>query len=271
MDAQQPSVAACSSQKTAEHISASLVGGHDAVRYHECDRTDVVRDNADGHVILIFFSVFFSRQAAYVVPERFYRIHIKDGLHVLHHARQTLQPHAGIDVLLLQLGIMTFPVIVKLGEHIVPYLHVPVAVAAHRAVRLPASVFLAPVIVYFRTGTARTGAVLPEIVLFAELEDALCRDADFFIPYLERLVIVHIDGRIETVRIQSHHLGQELPCPCDGFFFEIVSEGEVPEHLKECAVTGGLSHVLDIAGADALLAGRNALPGRNLLPGKIWF
>ena len=35
---------------------------------------------------------------------------------------------------------------------------------------------------------------------------------------------------------------------------EVVAEGEVTQHLEECAVTGCLTDILDIAGTDALLA-----------------
>ena len=42
---------------------------------------------------------------------------------------------------------------------------------------------------------------------------------------------------------------------CDGLVLEVIAEGEVAQHLEEGAVAGGLADVLDIAGADALLAG----------------
>ena len=46
---------------------------------------------------------------------------------------------------------------------------------------------------------------------------------------------------------------------------EIVAEGEVAQHLKVGAVTGGFAHVVDIAGADALLTGAHPVAGRLLL------
>ena len=41
----------------------------------------------------------------------------------------------------------------------------------------------------------------------------------------------------------------------DRFLFEIITEGEVAQHLKEGAVTGSLTDILDIAGTDTFLAG----------------
>ena len=53
--------------------------------------------------------------------------------------------------------------------------------------------------------------------------------------------------------------GQELPGPVDGLALEVVAEAEVAQHLEERHVARGLADVLDVAGADALLAGGGAL------------
>ena len=55
------------------------------------------------------------------------------------------------------------------------------------------------------------------------------------------------------------------------FSLEIISKGEIAEHLKESTVTRGLADVVDITGTDALLAGRNAAARRDLLSCKIGF
>ena len=44
-----------------------------------------------------------------------------------------LQAHAGVDVLVLHLGVVALAVVDKLGEHVVPHLDVTVAVTAHGA------------------------------------------------------------------------------------------------------------------------------------------
>src|SRR5699024_3426356 len=102
-------------------------------------------------------------------------------------------------------------------------LHITVAVASYSAVRPAASVLFPAVIVYLGTRTARTGTMLPEIVFFSEFKDTLRRDAHLFVPDLKRLVIIHIYGRIQSVRIQAYYLCEELPCPLDRFLLEIVS------------------------------------------------
>ena len=192
-------------------------------------------------------------------------IHVEEGVHVLHHAGQALQAHAGIDVLLLELGVVVVTVVIELGKDVVPDLDIAVAVAAHGAAGLAAAVLGAAVIVDLGAGAAGTGAVLPEVILLAEAEDAVLRDADLLVPDIEGLVIVLIDGGIEAVLLQAHHLGQELPGPGDGFLLEVIAEGEVAQHLEEGAVAVGVADVVDVAGADALLAGADPVTGGLLL------
>ena len=103
--------------------------------------------------------------------------------------------------------------------------------------------------------------MLPEVVLLAETEDVLSGDADLLVPDLESLVIVLVDGGVQTVGIQADDLGQELPAPCDSLVLEVVTEGEVAQHFEVGAVTSGLTDVLDIAGTDALLAGADTAAG----------
>ncbi len=49
---------------------------------------------------------------------------------------------------------------------------------------------------------------------------------------------------------------QELPGPADRVALEIVAEAEVAQHLEEGVVIGRAADVVDVAGAEAFLAGR---------------
>ena len=109
----------------------------------------MVCDHTDGYIVVIFFSVLFISKLTYMVTQSLDRIHIKDRIHLLYDRRQTLQSHTCINVLLLQFGVVSVSIVIKLCEHVVPDLHVTVAVTAHCTVRLAAAVLLASVIVYF--------------------------------------------------------------------------------------------------------------------------
>ena len=131
-----------------------------------------------------------------MVAQRLDRVHVKNGIHVLHDRCQPLKSHAGVDVFLHELRVMPVPVIFKLGEHVVPDFHVTVAVAAHRAPRLSAAIFFPTVIINLGAGAAGAAAMLPEIVLLAELENPSGRDVHLLVPDFKRLVVLLVDGRV---------------------------------------------------------------------------
>ena len=273
---QELAVAGGPAQQAAQHIAPALVGGQHAVADHEGGGADVVGDHAQGHVGGVALAVGGTGNLGDLAGDVHNGVYVKQGGHALAHAGQTLQAHAGVDVLLLELGVVVLAVVVKLGEHHVPDLDIPVAVTAHGAAGLAAAPLLAAVVVNLRAGTAGAGAVLPEVILLAKLEDALGGDADLLVPDAEGLIvggsglIAGKDGGVEALGVQTHPLlaGQKLPGPVDGLLLEVVTEGEVAQHLKVGAVAGGLADILNIAGADALLAGGHPVTGGLLLAGE---
>ena len=54
----------------------------------------------------------------------------------------------------------------------------------------------------------------------------------------------------------------------DGVLFEVVPKGEIAQHLKVGAVAGSFADVLNVSGADALLAGADTMARGLLLPGE---
>ena len=270
VNAEQLAVTNGAAQQAAQNVAAALVGRDNAVADHHNGGADVVGDNAQGNIGLIAVAVVLAGDLGHLVGDVAHGVNVEQRANTLYHARQTLQTHAGVDVLLLQLRVVAVAVVVELGEYVVPYLHVAVTVAADGAAGLAAAVLGAAVVVDLRARAARTGAMLPEVVLLAEAEDTLRCNADLLVPDLECLVIVNVDGRIQAIRVNADPLrtGQEFPAPVNGLALEVVAEGEVAQHLEEGAVTGGLANVLDIAGADALLAGGNAVARRLLLAGE---
>ena len=81
-------------------------------------------------------------------------------------------------------------IVLELGEYVVPYLDVTVAFTSNGTARLAAAVLLTAVIVDLGTWTARTCAMLPEVVLFAEAEDFLRWNTNFLIPDVECFIII---------------------------------------------------------------------------------
>ena len=150
----------------------------------------MVGDHTYGYIRLLTFSVRYARNPAYMLAEREERIDIEHGIYTLYYARQTLQPHTCIDILLVKLRIIVMPVIVKLCKYVIPDLHITVAVTPYGTIRLTAAVLGASVIVNFRTGAAWAGAMLPEVVFLSKTKDPIRRNPDLLIPDLKSLFIV---------------------------------------------------------------------------------
>ena len=75
-----------------------------------------------------------------------------------------------------------------------------------------------------------------------------------------------VDGCVEALLGEAPDFRDQLPGPRDGFFFKIVAERPVAQHLKERLVVGIETYVLEVvvftACTDALLSIRRALHGR---------
>ena len=276
LNTKETAVACGPAEQSAKHVAPTLVGGQHPVADHEGGGTDVIGDDAQGNVLVIGFAVMGAGDLGNLMGDVHHRVHVEEGVHVLAHHGQTLQTHAGVDVFLAELGIVALSVVVELGEDDIPDLDIPVALAAHVAVRLAAAVLFATVVVDLGAGAARPAAVLPEVVLLAEAVDPIAGDADLIVPDMPGLVVrrgglvAGKHGGIQPVGVQPHPFrgGQKLPRPVDGFPLEVVAEGKVAQHLKISAVAGGLADVLNVGSADALLTGGDTTARRLLLPGE---
>ena len=95
----------------------------------------------------------------------------------------------------------------------------------------------------------------PEIVVLAHAGDPVGGNLDLVVPDVVRLVVVEIDGDRQPVGGDLEHAAEELPGPVDRLALEVVAEAEIAQHLEEGLVERRLADVLDVAGAEALLAG----------------
>ena len=142
----------------------------------------MVCDDTQGDVCLRVVVIFYARLFAYGGDDVLYRVNLKHAVNALHNARKTFQTHTGVYVFGGKLRIIAVAVIIELRENVVPDFHIAVAIAAGLAIGLSAAVFFTAVKIDLRAGTAGTGAVLPEVVLFAEADDMILSYADFVAP-----------------------------------------------------------------------------------------
>ena len=94
---------------------------------------------------------------------------------------------------MLKLCISAVTHIVKLGENVVPYFHIAVAVAPRLAVGAAAAVFFAAVEVYFAARSAGSCPMLPKVILFAEPYNVAFGHAYFIAPDSVSLVVLLIN------------------------------------------------------------------------------
>ena len=260
LDAHEAAVVHGAAEEAAQHVAATLVGGQDAVADHERDGAGVVGHDAQALVRLAGDVVLHACQLLAKANEGAQDVALVVGALVLHDGGHALQAHAGVDVAVRQVGQGTVLLTVVLGEDQVPELQEAVAVVAG----LLALEVGALVKVDLRAWAAGAGgAGRPEVVLLAQAGDVVVRDA-LGVPQLNGLVVVLEDRHVQAILGKAQVLGlrHELVGPGNGVGLGVAAEREVAQHLEEREVTG-VTNVVDVVGAQALLAGA----GANLLHG----
>ena len=100
-------------------------------------------------------------------------------------------------------------------------------------------------------------------------DDAAVGQAGDLLPQVPGFVVGVVDGDQQPVLGQADTLLDEIPGQRDGFFLEVIAEGEIAQHLEKSVVAGGIADIVEVvmlaAGADAFLhrsgAGIGALFG----------
>ena len=116
----------------------------------------------------------------------------------------------------------------------------------------------------FRVPSAAWSGVAPgpEVGSFAEAREALRADADVLQPDIRCFVIVVVHRAPEARRVEPERVDEEVPRQVDRLALEIISEGEVAEHLEEGVVARGVPDILQVIvlapGTQAALGGSGA-------------
>jgi hypothetical protein len=114
--------------------------------------------------------------------------------------------------------------------------------------------------------------VSPIAQKLSDADDPGIRKPGDLAPVPGRLVVVVVDRDEEPVLVDPVGPGDQVPGELDRPLLEVVTEGEVPEHLEERVVPRGVADILEVvvlaAGAHAFLRGRGALVAARLLPGE---
>ena len=263
LGAEQLGMAHGATHDAAEHVAAAFVARKDAVGDQERARAQVIGDHPMRDLLRA------DRIDAGCVGHRLdQRAEEVDRIIVvrsLQHRGDALEPHAGIDRGPRQVDALVRGDLLELHEHQVPDLDEAIAVGIGRAGRSTRDM-LAVVVEDLRTRPARADlAHGPEIIRAGDTNDlAVGQPGDFF-PQRERIVVIDVDGDQQALDRQLEFPGEQVPGKLDRVLLEIVTEGEVPEHLKEGVMAGRVADVVEVvvlaAGAHAFLRGDRARVG----------
>ena len=171
----------------------------------------------------------------------------------------------------MQVGLGLDVVNLVVFENEIPDFDEPVFVSRGAAVT---PVFRAAVNVNLGAGAAGAGAASgPEVVFHTEHLHMFGVEA-FVLPDRTRFLIVGEGGNpelfgVETVAALVLRGGQQLPRVMNCLLLEVITEGEVAQHLEESAVAGGFSDLVDIERTHALLVRGHARGGRRLLTEQV--
>ena len=260
VDAQQPAVAHHPPQQAPQDVAAAEVAGGNAIADQLGNGAAVVADHLQGGLALgIQLEIVDAGQAGGGFDQRIDQI----GFVVVGNALQDLghafEAHAGVDVATGQGRELALGVAVVLHEHQVVELD-EAAVVLQIDARI--AQFRLEVVVDLRAGSAGTGGPRgPEVIGFIHANDPPWIYAHQIAPDGGGLVVFSEHAHHQLLGREAKHLGAQLPGPLDRLFFEVIAKGKVAEHLEERVMPGRAAHVLDVVGADALLA--TGGPGRR--------
>ena len=124
-----------------------------------------------------------------------------------------------------------------------------------------------------RTGTAGSGVThRPEIVRGGDADDAVIIKAGNPAPESSGLLILVIDGDKQFFGWQTIFPGDQVPGHFDGMVLEIVTEGEISQHLEKRVMPRRIADILQVimlaASPNAFLRGNGPVVIACLKPGE---
>ena len=185
----------------AQDVAAAQVRRRNALGGDERHAATVVGEHAVRLRRVVRGAVGDARLPGDPVHDQLVAVGVVDGRHLLHDARDALEPPAGVDVLARQVGERAVGVELVRHEDEVPELEEALAArAAGLAVVGAAAGLLAPVPVHLRVGAARARAAdRPEVLGRGQRDDPLRRHPDP-LPEGDRLLVgTELQARVAGV------------------------------------------------------------------------
>ena len=254
-------------EQAAQDVTAAEVAGGDAITDQLGHRAAVVPDHLQrGLAFGVELLVVDPGQTGCGLDQRIDEVGLVVVRNLLQDLGHPLEAHPGVDVAVLQRREAALSVAVVLHEHQVVELDEAAVVLEVDAL---IAQFGLEVVIDLRARAARAGWTGgPEVVGLIHPDDPLGVHPHHIAPDLLGFVVLAEDTDHQVLGADAKHRGAQLPSPLDGLLLEVVTEGEVPEHLEERVVPRRAPHVFDVVGANALLAAGRAGRRPGLLAEK---
>ena len=245
----------------AQDITPAFVGGEHAVGDEEARGAEVIGDDAVAGLLVA--DRFGAGQFLRRVDQRFERVSVVIVGHALHDGGDPLEPHAGVDRRLGQIGDDLVGLLQILHEDEVPDLDKAIAILVGTA-RGAAGDVVAVIVEDLAARPARpVRPHRPEIILGGDANDAVFGQPGDLFPQVEGQIVIMVDGDGQPVAVEAPFPGQQRPGVGDRLLLEIIAEAEIAEHFEEGVVARGVADIVEVvmlaAGADAFLAARRGL------------
>ena len=245
----------CTTQDTTDHITSLGIAGQLAIGNTERNGTQVVHDNAHGHIGFFRVTIFDASLLGHHLNQRLEDVCIIVRVLALDGTHQTLKAHTGVNHVHGKILQRTVGLAVELHEDDVPDFNHLGIVLVHQLTTGHLRLLLGrtAVQVNLGTGSARTGIThFPEVVMLVAVDDMVGRN--MLQPIRSRLVIAAQafllaslkHGYIQVLRIQLEHIYQIFPSHINGTFLEVVAKAPVAKHLKHGMVVGVMAHLFQV-------------------------
>ena len=274
LDAQTMAMRDGAADDAPQDVAARLVGGQHTVGGEKRHRATMVGEHAQRLRVDAARLVRRTRPLFNCRDHRLEAVGLVDGVHVLQQGRNALDARARVDTLVGERCQRAVFGLVVLHKDEVPKLEEAIAVAARRtavgADGASTAVLGATVVIELATRSARPGrAGLPKVVLSTKTDDAI-RLHSLREPEIARLVIGgHLlvagkDRDPDLGGVDPPGARHEPPGKLDRAGLEVVANRKVAHHLEEGQMASGLTDLVNVGRAEALLHTRQTLLRRLL-------
>jgi len=76
----------------------------------------------------------------------------------------------------------------------------------------------------------------PEVFFFSHTDYAVLWKSHQVVPYVKGFIVILVNSYPKAFWWKFETLSNQLPCPKNGFFLEVIANGKVSQHFKKGVV-----------------------------------